>query len=65
MHRNIAIAPPFPDLIDAIGQDAGFNKFTAEVSAENAAMIRVFERSRLRIAASPNGGVAPIAMRLS
>jgi RimJ/RimL family protein N-acetyltransferase len=48
----------------AIARDAGLKELTAEVLAENVAMLRVFEKSGLRLNAQREIGVVHVVLRL-
>jgi len=49
----------------AIGREAGLNEFVAEVLAENAPMLKVFERSGLPMGAKREGTVVHVTLRLA
>lgn len=47
-----------------IAREAGINELVAEVLADNVAMLRVFEKSGLRLGAKQMAGVAHIVLKL-
>jgi RimJ/RimL family protein N-acetyltransferase len=50
--------------LTAIARGAGLKEFVAEVLAENEPMLRVFERSGLRLATRRDGAVVHVTMQL-
>ena len=48
----------------AIGRDAGLSEFVAEVLAENAPMLKVFERSGLPMSEKHEGPLVHVTLRL-
>ena len=49
----------------AIGREGGLSEFVAEVLAENAPMLKVFERSGLPMRAKHEGPVVHVTLRLA
>src|SRR5574337_253629 len=47
-----------------IGRAAGLKEFAAEVLAENASMLKVFERSGLAVTSRPDGAEVHVTLRL-
>ena len=47
-----------------IARDAGLNELIAEVLADNISMLKVFQKSGLRLSTTREAGVAHIALRL-
>jgi GNAT superfamily N-acetyltransferase len=48
----------------AIARQAGIKELIAEVLADNISMLRVFEKSGLRLSAKREAGVVPVALQL-
>ena len=49
----------------AIARHAGLEELTAEVLADNASMLKVFEKSGLRVGITRDAGVMHVALRFS
>jgi GNAT superfamily N-acetyltransferase len=63
-HQGQGVGEALMRHLVTIGRGAGLNELSADVLADNTAMIRVFEKSRFPVTSSPDGSVVHLAMRL-
>jgi RimJ/RimL family protein N-acetyltransferase len=64
-YQGLGIGGKLFDHLARIGRDSGLHEFVAEVLAENAPMLRVFQRSGLVCSERREGTVIDVAMRLA
>ena len=63
-HQGLGIATRLMRHLVAIARDAGLRELTAEVLADNTAMLKVFERCGLAATTRRDGGVVHVTMAL-